>query len=144
MQQSSPHSQGCTSKAKESLPDDQHWRDHSWCALPRFGLPAEDKCWHTGMSPVEDSCDGAQGIRGEVEGNGLVQPWEEEGKGRPHCCYNCLVGGYRGEEARLCLKMHSNRMRGNRHMLECGKIPLGIRKNFCNMRIVTILEQGPG
>lgn len=29
-------------------------------------------------------------------------------------------------------------------MLECGKSPLGTRKNFYNMSMLTILEQGSG
>lgn len=75
---------------------------------------------------------GAQGGQGGGQ-------WAEEGKGRTHCCCNCLVGGYREEKAILCSEMHSNRMRGNRHMLECRK-SLGTRKNFCHMRMVTILK----
>lgn len=38
MQQSSLHTQSCTSRRKGSFPDAQHWWDHSWCS-PQVWAP---------------------------------------------------------------------------------------------------------
>lgn len=103
------------------------------------GLAAENKCWHTGGSPVEGPCGGWNtGHMEEVEFSELIQPCEEEGEGRPGCGYS-LVGRYK-----FCSGTYSNRFRGNRHALECGKSPLGMRKNFCNMVMLTTSEQSTG
>lgn len=66
-------------------------------------------------SSGRSSAMGDAGHMQEVEFNELVQPCEEEGKGRPGRGYY-LVRRYK-----FCLGMDSSRLRGHRHMLEWGK-----------------------
>lgn len=104
-----------TSKGKGSFTGFEQWWNHSWCAV----LGSQQRTSADIREGVQWKvpCDGWNtGHMQEVEFNELIRPGEEEGKGRPGCGY-CLVQSYK-----FCSGMHSNRLRGNMHMLEWGKL----------------------
>lgn len=113
-----------TCKPALSVPS---WGLGSWCTTSP-DIQEEDQ-WRAPVMVVF----GERGVQREVD-------WFSLGKRRKRgeltAACNCLVGSYREEGTRLCLVGQSNRMWGNRHMLEYGKHPLGFRKSIYSMRMV--------
>lgn len=56
--------------------------------------------------------------QGEVEGPALVWPTEEKTKGRYHCCLQLQNGREYEDGARLFSEVQSDRMGGDRHVLQ--------------------------
>lgn len=82
------HLLGCighSGASTDPCPPDQHWREHTWSAGSRSGLPVREGHECSEVSPAEghegDQVPGASEIEGESGRAGAVQPGKEKAQG---------------------------------------------------------------